>query len=124
MPRTVRWISAVRGSMNVSESASALATMTDFSSGVMYRWCGSLPVGRRLTSFQFWGSTTLTLPSREFSTKTGEAPTPWAKETAAMNAAGKRIRQRERKFTKDRFQGNSRVYPAGLAFLVISPRWN
>ena len=55
MPRTVRWISAVRGSMKVSESASALATMTDFSSGVMYRWCGSLPVGMRLTSLPSQG---------------------------------------------------------------------
>ena len=59
--------------MKVSESASALATMTDFSSGVRYRWCGSLPVGRRLTSFQVAGSITLTLASSEFSTKTGEA---------------------------------------------------
>src|SRR5574343_909566 len=33
--------------MNVSESLSALATITDFSSGVMYKWCGSLPVAMR-----------------------------------------------------------------------------
>jgi hypothetical protein len=35
MPRMVRCTSAVRGSMKVSESARALATMIDFSSGVM-----------------------------------------------------------------------------------------
>ena len=34
MPVTVRWISAVAGSMKVSESYSAFATMSDFSSGV------------------------------------------------------------------------------------------
>lgn len=57
--------------MKVSESESALATMTDFSSGVRYKWCGSLPVGMRLVSVQVTGSITLTSPSSEFKTKMG-----------------------------------------------------
>src|SRR3989344_1023183 len=73
MPRTVRLICAVRGSRNVSVSPNALATMIDFSSGVRYRWCGSLPVGMRAVSVQVTGSITLTLASREFSTNSGGA---------------------------------------------------
>jgi hypothetical protein len=57
--------------MKVKESDKALATMTDFSSGVMYKWWGSLPVGMRLVSVQVTGSMTLTLPSSEFNTKMG-----------------------------------------------------
>ena len=57
--------------MNVRESDNALATMTDFSSGVKYKWWGSLPVGMRLVSVQVTGSMTLTLPSKELSTKMG-----------------------------------------------------
>ena len=57
--------------MKVRESDSALATMTDFSSGVRYKWCGSLPVGMRLVSVQVTGSITLTFPSKEFKTKIG-----------------------------------------------------
>ena len=71
MPRSVRCTSAVRGSMKVSESLPALATMTDFSSGVRYRWCGSRPVGMRLISVQVIESMTLTSPSSELSTNTG-----------------------------------------------------
>src|SRR4051812_1695145 len=71
IPRMVFCTSAVRGSMKVSESASALATMIDFSSGVMYRWCGSLPVGIRLISRQLAGSITLMSASSEFRTKMG-----------------------------------------------------
>ena len=71
MPGTTRWTSAVRGSMKVRESDNALATMTDFSSGVRYKWCGSLPVGMRLVSVHVTGSITLTLPSSEFKTKMG-----------------------------------------------------
>ena len=71
--RTTRCTWAVRGSMKVSESPPALATMTDFSSGVMYRWCGSLPVGMRCVTFQVPGSMTLTLASSELRTKIGAA---------------------------------------------------
>ena len=108
MPRTVRWTSAVFGSMKVSESDSALATITDFSSGVRYRWCGCLPVSMRLISVQFAGLITLTLSSRELSTNTGVVMTAVAgaaagtpavcpeadrhskAEKAAMQTAGKR----------------------------------
>ncbi|MNT84587.1 hypothetical protein D3C72_2246170 [compost metagenome] len=45
--------------------------MIDFSSGVRYRWCGSLPVGMRSVSTQRDGSITLIVASRELSTKTG-----------------------------------------------------
>jgi hypothetical protein len=57
--------------MKVKESDMALATITDFSSGVRYKWWGSLPVGIRLVSFQETGSITLTFPSSEFKTKIG-----------------------------------------------------
>ncbi len=69
--------------MNVRESDRALATMTDFSSGVRYKWCGSLPVGMRLVSVQVTGSMTLTLPSREFKTKMGAGA-----KTAGSGGAG------------------------------------
>ena len=68
----VRWTSAVLGSIKVKVSDSALATMSDFSSGVRYRWCGSLPVAMRLVSVQVAGLMTLTLASSELSTKMGE----------------------------------------------------
>ena len=92
MPRSVRCTSAVRGSMKVSESLPALATITECSSGVRYRWCGSLPVGMRWVSTQRRESITLTLPSSELSTNTG-APrrggggctAPWP---GTMGAAG------------------------------------
>ena len=70
---TVRCTSPVRGSKKVSELPTALATMTDFSSGVMYRWCGSLPVGTRLVSTQRSVSMTLTLALKELRTKIGAA---------------------------------------------------
>ena len=71
MSCTVRCTSPVRGSKKVSELPTALATMTDFSSGVMYRWCGSLPVGTLLVSTQRWVSMTLTLALKELRTKIG-----------------------------------------------------
>ena len=49
----------------------ALATISDFSSGVKYKWCGSFPVGIRFFSVQVAGSITLTLPSSELRTNTG-----------------------------------------------------
>src|SRR6218665_964742 len=96
MPRTVRCTCAVRGSTKVSVSPSALATMSDFSSGVRYRWCGSLPVAMRAVSVQVTGSMTLTLASRELRTnKRGTAAcTPCRKNqnpprTAHTRASGK-----------------------------------
>ena len=71
MPGTVRCTSAVLGSRNKSESLKALAITSDFSSGVRYMWCGSLPVGMRLRSFHRPGSITLMLASCELSTKMG-----------------------------------------------------
>src|SRR5574343_1087464 len=86
MPVMVRCTSAVRGSMKVSESPSALATMTDFSSGVRYRWCGSLPVGIRFFSVHVSGSITLTLPSSELRTNTGAGEAAWTADTQASQA--------------------------------------
>src|SRR6218665_2464805 len=96
MPRTVRCTCAVRGSTKVSVSPSALATMSDFSSGVRYRWCGSLPVAMRAVSVQVTGSMTLTLASRELRTNKGgtAACTPCRKNqnpprSAETRASGK-----------------------------------
>src|SRR5574343_351448 len=88
MPVRVRWISPVRGSTRVMESLRALATSSDFSSGERYRWCGSLPVGRRLSSALTAGSITLTVASSEFSTKTGMGPVGRAGVTGAAAGAG------------------------------------
>ena len=90
MSRTVRWMTAVRGSTKVSVSPVALATMMDFSSGVRYRWCGSLPVGRRAVSVQVAGSTTLMVASSELSTNTGGGLPPAAGAAAAAGATGAR----------------------------------
>src|SRR5512140_1558415 len=61
-------------------------------------WCGSLPVGRRLTSFQVSGSITLTVASCEFSTKTGVGA-PVHQPAAATDAAARPMAQRKKNFT-------------------------
>src|SRR4051812_7974588 len=87
--------------MKVMESARALATRIDFSSGDMYRWCGSLPVGMRLISRQVVGSITLTSASREFRTNTGAG---WAaaRPEARRRMAASEARQENRRFTANR----------------------
>ncbi|CFO73728.1 Uncharacterised protein [Bordetella pertussis] len=50
MPVRVCCTAPVRGSSSVMVSLMALATIRDCSSGVRYRWCGSLPVGTRRIS--------------------------------------------------------------------------
>ena len=124
MPRTVRWISAVFGSMKVSESASALATITDFSSGVRYRWCGSLPVGRRLISFHCTGSITLTLASSEFSTNTGaDTAVAHQVDAARRTAAQAEVQQEDEFHDRGCFKGNVGLYRARQAFPLTSRRW-
>src|SRR5687767_5492478 len=99
MPVTTRCTSAVRGFMKVSESLAELATITERSSGVRYRWCGSLPVLMRWISLQRLGSITLTEASSELSTRIGDgallsdaglADAPAVAATADIKKAAKR----------------------------------
>ena len=84
---------------------------SDFSSGVRYMWCGSLPVGILRVSFQLTGSITLTLASSEFKTKIGFAAAKvlqGAKATQhrvnkAAQRAEKRVRKRGRNVTTIHF---------------------
>lgn len=102
MPRTTRWTSAVRGLMKVSVSDRALATITDFSSGVRYRWCGCLPVGMRRVSVQSAGLMTLTLSLSELSTSSGMVGVGvWAGTAAAPRQVHRTVaNKRKGKFTQ------------------------
>src|SRR5450830_1830491 len=117
MPRTVRCTSAVFGSTNINESLRALAMTRDFSSGVRYRWCGSLPVGMRRVSCQLVGSITLTLASSEFITKMG-LDKAWAAKGARVakdrtkaedKRAGRLARKRSQNVTTNHSLGNLQV---------------
>lgn len=97
MSRTVRCTSAVRGSMNVNVSLSALAIMIERSSGVRYRWCGSLPVGILRISSHVTGLITLTLASNEFRTNNGVVCDANAELESATKAQKKKRNRDERK---------------------------
>jgi hypothetical protein len=99
--------------MKVSELPSALATSRLFSSGVRYRWCGSLPVGMRLISVKRTGSITLTSASSELSTKIGRGPVDAQDaadgRTAASAAIGPNAARRDRVYG---MEGGSAAEPA------------
>jgi hypothetical protein len=84
--------------------------MRDFSSGVRYRWCGSLPVGILWVSFQVEGSITLTVASSELRTNIGGGLSlAIANEAQKNHANGKKWVQRFDDFTKALFINSRRV---------------